>query len=91
MMDQQKADEDPQKREAGNKGSTREILLPFSGVRSYPSKMVLDANVCDRGCKRLRGRLQTFARAVANVCEGGCKRLREGLQTFASEKGKMSA
>ena len=68
MMDQQKADEDPQKREAGNKGSTREILLPFSGVRSYPSKMVLDANVCDRGCKRLRGRLQTFAGRVANVC-----------------------
>ena len=29
---------------------------------------VLDANVCDRGCKRLRGRLQTFAGRVANVC-----------------------
>ena len=69
MMDQQKADEDPQKREAGNKGSTREILLPFSGVRSYPPKWGFRR-------KRLRPRMQTFARAVANVCGKGCKRLR---------------
>ena len=78
MMDQQKADEDPQKREAGNKGSTREILLPFSGVRSPLQNGVLDANVCDLGCKRLRGRLQTFAGRVANVCvwEGQNERIK---------------
>ena len=37
---------------------------------TFPSHQngVLDANVCDRGCKRLRGRLQTFAGRVANVC-----------------------
>ena len=69
MMDQQKADEDPQKREAGNKGLIREILMPFSGVRSYPPKWGFRR-------KRLRPRMQTFARAVANVCGKGCKRLR---------------
>ncbi len=34
------------------------------------------ANVCGNGCKRLRGRLQTFAGAVANVCGDGCNALR---------------
>ena len=34
------------------------------------------ANVYDDRRKRLRGRFQTFAGAVANVCGNGCKRLR---------------
>ena len=34
-------------------------------------------NVCGSGCKALRGRLQSFAWAVAKLCVGGCKALRQ--------------
>ena len=69
MMDQQKADEDPQKREAGNKGvdtrdSSAVLWCTFIPLQNGFRR------------KRLRPRLQTFARAVANVCGKGCKRLR---------------
>ena len=45
-----------------------------------------DANICNRGCKYLQVRLQTFASADANICDGRCKYVRWRLQVRASEK-----
>ena len=49
-------------------GITRDIMGTVLWCTSPLENGVLDANVCDLGCKRLRGRLQTFAGRVANVC-----------------------
>ena len=58
-------------------------------------KAPFPANVCGGGCKRLQGRLQTFAGKVAYIsvedavhCKDGCSALRERLQCTASEMGK---
>ena len=44
--------------------------------KGFHKRRLFTANVYDDGRKRLQGRLQTFAGAVANVCGNGCKRLR---------------
>ena len=51
-------------------------------------KTAFPAKLCVVGCKALRGRLQSFAWAVAKLCVGDCKALRWGLQSFASKMDK---
>ncbi|MDY5182341.1 MAG: hypothetical protein SPK35_01370, partial [Prevotella sp.] len=41
------------------------------------------------GCKALRERMQSFARADAKLCEGECKALRGQMQSFALADAKL--
>ena len=51
-------------------------------------KAPFQANVCVRGCKALRGQMQSFALAVAKLCVDGCKALRWHMQCFAFRDGQ---
>ena len=51
--------------------------------------MPFPANVSKYGCKALRGRLQSFAWAIAKLCVGGCKALRWQMQCFAWADAKL--
>ena len=44
------------------------ICGEWAQQKTWEEEILFTANVCDGGCKRLRGRLQTFAGTVANVC-----------------------
>ena len=51
-------------------------------------KAPFPAKLCVGGCKALRGRMQSFALAIAKLCVGGCKALRGQMQCFASKMDK---
>ena len=46
--------------------------------------------LCIGGCKALRGRMQSFAMAVAKLCVGGCKALRWQMQRLYWHRNRLS-